>query len=87
MKYRKLGKAGFDVSDISFGAWGIGGDWWAGEDDRESLESMRLAFELGVNFVDTAPNYGNGHSEELVGQAVKEWGKKVYVGTKINPKD
>lgn len=85
MQYRKLGKAGFEVSEISFGAWGIGGDWWAGEDDAESLKSMRLAFELGVNFVDTAPNYGNGHSEELVGKAVREWGKKIYIGTKINP--
>lgn len=85
MRYRKLGKAGFEVSEISFGAWGIGGDWWAGEDDAESLKSMRLAFELGVNFVDTAPNYGNGHSEELVGRAVREWGEKIYLGTKINP--
>lgn len=87
MRYRKLGKAGFEVSEISFGAWGIGGDWWAGEDDAESLKSMKLAFELGVNFVDTAPNYGNGHSEELVGQAVREWGHKIYIGTKINPKN
>ncbi len=85
MRYRKLGKAGFEVSEISFGAWGVGGDWWAGQDDAESLKSMRLAFELGVNFVDTAPNYGNGHSEELVGRAVREWGKKIYLGTKINP--
>mgnify|MGYP001193291115 FL=1 len=87
MQYRKLGKAGFEVSEISFGAWGIGGDWWAGEDDEESINSMRLAFELGVNFVDTAPNYGNGHSEELVGQAVQECGNKVHIATKINPKD
>jgi aryl-alcohol dehydrogenase-like predicted oxidoreductase len=87
MRYRKLGKAGFEVSEISFGAWGIGGDWWAGEDDQESLKSMKLAFELGVNFVDTAPNYGDGHSEELVGQAVKGWDEKVYIGTKINPKN
>jgi aryl-alcohol dehydrogenase-like predicted oxidoreductase len=87
VKYRKLGKAGFEVSEISFGAWGIGGDWWAGEDDQESLKSMRLAFELGVNFVDTAPNYGNGHSEELVGKAVRDWGEKIYISTKINPKN
>jgi aryl-alcohol dehydrogenase-like predicted oxidoreductase len=87
MRYRKLGKAGFEVSEISFGAWGIGGAWWAGEDDGQSLESMRLAFELGVNFVDTAPNYGDGHSEELVGRAVKDWGKKIYIGTKVNPKN
>lgn len=87
MRYRKLGKAGFEVSEIGFGAWGIGGDWWAGEDDVESLKSMTLAFELGVNFVDTAPNYGNGHSEELVGKAVREWGEKIYVGTKVNPKN
>ena len=62
----------------------IGG---VGENDADSVKSMKLAFELGVNFVDTAPNYGNGHSEELVGRAVREWPDRIYVGTKVNPKN
>jgi aryl-alcohol dehydrogenase-like predicted oxidoreductase len=87
MRYRKIGKTGFEVSEISFGAWGVGGDWWAGAVDEESLQSMRTALELGVNFIDTAPNYGNGHSERLVGQAVHDWPGRVCVATKINPKN
>ncbi len=85
MRYRKLGKTGFEVSEVGFGGWGIGGAWWTGANDEESLQSLRTAFELGVNFVDTAPNYGDGHSERLVGQAIRSWGKRVYVGTKVNP--
>ncbi len=87
MRYRKLGRTGLEVSEISFGAWGIGGDWWKGEVDEESLQSIRLAFELGVNFIDTAPNYGDGHSERLVGQAIRDWPDRVYVATKVNPKN
>jgi aryl-alcohol dehydrogenase-like predicted oxidoreductase len=87
MRYRKLGKTGFEVSEISFGAWGIGGDWWQGAVDEESLQSMRTALELGVNFIDTAPNYGLGHSEKLVGQAIRGWRDQVYVATKVNPKN
>jgi aryl-alcohol dehydrogenase-like predicted oxidoreductase len=87
MRYRTLGRTGFKVSEISFGAWGIGGDWWAGAVDDESLRSMKLALELGVNFIDTAPNYGNGHSEELVGRAVRDWPERVHVATKVNPKN
>ena len=85
MRYRQLGKTGFQVSEIGFGAWGIGGAWWAGADNEESLASMRAAFEMGVNFVDTAPNYGDGLSEELVGQAVARWPGRIYVSTKVNP--
>ena len=77
MHYRTLGRTGFQVSEIGFGAWGIGGGWWKGEEDRESLESLRRALELGVNFIDTAITYGNGHSEELVGQVVRAWKEKV----------
>jgi aryl-alcohol dehydrogenase-like predicted oxidoreductase len=87
MRYRRLGRTCLEVSEIGFGAWGVGGDWWAGADDAESLQSMRHAFEMGVNFVDTAHNYGNGHSEEVVGQAVRAWPGKVYVATKVPPKN
>ncbi len=87
MHYRRLGRTGFQVSDIGFGAWGFGGDWWEGENDEESLKSMRQAFELGVNFVDTANNYGNGHSEVVVGQAIRNWGQHIYVASKVPPKN
>jgi aryl-alcohol dehydrogenase-like predicted oxidoreductase len=85
MRYRTLGKTGFEISEISFGAWGIGGNWWGDEGNKEALSSLRLAFELGVNFVDTSPNYGD--SEVLVGKAVQDWGGKIYLGTKVNPKN
>jgi aryl-alcohol dehydrogenase-like predicted oxidoreductase len=87
MHYRTLGRTGFQVSEIGFGAWGIGGGWWKGEQDQESLESLRCALDLGVNYVDTAITYGDGHSEELVGQIVRGRKDKVYVGTKIPPKN
>jgi len=87
MRYRKLGKTGFDVSEIGFGGWGIGGAWWSGANDEESLKSMRLALELGVNFLDTAPNYGDGRSEQLIGTAVRGWPGRVYIATKVNPKN
>lgn len=85
MRYRKLGRTGFEVSEIGFGAWGIGGDWWKGEEDRESLQSMRQALEAGVNLFDTALGYGR--SEELIGQALREWRAPVYVATKMPPKN
>jgi len=87
MRYRELGKTGFNVSEIGFGGWGIGGAWWAGANDEESSRSMRLALELGVNFFDTAPNYGDGRSEQLIGAAIKGWPNRVYVATKVNPKN
>jgi aryl-alcohol dehydrogenase-like predicted oxidoreductase len=87
MRYRKLGRTGFEVSDIGYGAWGIGGKQWLGGDDDESLGALRRAIELGLNFIDTALAYGEGHSEELVGQVVRESKDKIYVATKIPPKN
>ncbi len=87
MKYRKLGSANFDVSEIGYGAWGIGGSMWIGASDKESLAALHRAIELGVNFIDTALAYGDGHSEELVGRVVKEAPRKVYVATKVPPKN
>jgi aryl-alcohol dehydrogenase-like predicted oxidoreductase len=84
MRTRKLGKTGLEVSEIGFGAWGIGADAWVGADDASSLASMRRAVELGVNFIDTAIVYGSGHSEELVGKIKREH-PEVLVSTKINP--
>ena len=87
MRYRKLGRTNFEVSEIGYGAWGIGGLQWLGGNDRESLAALRRAIELGLNFIDTALAYGDGHSEQLVGQVVREAGRRVYVATKVPPKN
>ena len=87
MRYRKLGRTHYDVSEIGYGAWGIGGKQWLGGDDDESLSALRAAIERGLNFIDTALAYGDGHSEELVGQIVRDAGKKIYVATKVPPKN
>jgi aryl-alcohol dehydrogenase-like predicted oxidoreductase len=87
MRYRKLGRTNLEISDIGFGAWGIGGSMWRGSEDRQSLAALRTAIELGLNFIDTALAYGNGHSEKLVGQAVREAGRRIYVATKAPPKN
>jgi aryl-alcohol dehydrogenase-like predicted oxidoreductase len=85
MRYRMLGKAGFEVSEVGFGAWGIGGDWWKGGSDEEALAALRRAADLGITYVDTAMGYGAGHSERLIGQALRGHTEKVHVGTKIQP--
>lgn len=87
MHYRKLGGTEAEVSEIGFGAWGIGGNQWQGGTDDESMRALRRAFEMGVNFVDTALAYGDGHSEELVGKAVKDSFHRIWIATKIPPKN
>jgi aryl-alcohol dehydrogenase-like predicted oxidoreductase len=87
MRYRQLGKTGWQISEIGFGAWGIGGAGWIGARDHESLSALREALDAGVNFIDTALAYGSGHSEALVGQAVRESRNQVYVATKIPPRN
>src|SRR3954470_10388401 len=87
MRYRKLGRTGLEVSEVGYGAWGIGGKQWKGGTDDESLLALRRAFELGLNFIDTALAYGDGHSEKLVGQVVKSAPHRVYVATKAPPKN
>ena len=85
MKYRAFGRTGWQVSEIGFGAWQLGGDWGR-VDDEASIKTLHYAFEKGVNFVDTAELYGNGHSEDVVGRAIKSWkGNKIYVATKTRP--
>ncbi|HLK21073.1 MAG TPA: aldo/keto reductase [Bryobacteraceae bacterium] len=85
MKYRTLGKTGFSVSEVGFGAWGIGGALWQGSSDDESVRALHRAIDLGVNFIDTALAYGDGHSEKLVGRAVRESKKRIFVATKVPP--
>ena len=81
MQYRELGRTGWKVSAISFGAWAIGGTWGDVKDD-ESLAALNRALDLGVNFFDTADVYGDGRSEQLLAKLRKERGEKFYVATK-----
>jgi aryl-alcohol dehydrogenase-like predicted oxidoreductase len=87
MNRRRLGRTGIEVSEIGYGAWGIGGSKWMGAQDEESLRALNTAIDLGVNFIDTALGYGDGHSEELVGRVARERSEDVYVSTKIPPKN
>jgi len=82
MKARRLGKTGRPVSEVGFGAWGIGADWGA-VDDRESLAAMHAAVDAGVTFFDTADVYGDGRSERLVGQLLRERPEQLVVATKF----
>jgi aryl-alcohol dehydrogenase-like predicted oxidoreductase len=86
MRYRRVERLGYDVSEVGFGAWGIGGGWGT-RDDEAGLAALRRALELGVTFVDTALGYGEGHSERLVGQAVRERDEWIVVASKIPPKN
>ncbi|MPZ71567.1 MAG: aldo/keto reductase [Actinobacteria bacterium] len=87
MNYRELGKTGLKISEVGYGAWGIGGSMWIGAQDDESLAALNRAFDLGVNFVDTALGYGDGHSEQVVGRAVAARPEEIYVATKVPPKN
>ena len=81
MKYRELGRTGWKVSEISFGAWAIGGAW-GDVDDRESLAALHRAVDLGVNFFDTADVYGDGRSERLLARLKRERSEEIIVATK-----
>src|SRR5207253_7029244 len=81
MKYRELGRTGWRVSTVSFGAWAIGGAWGS-VDDRESLAALHRAVELGVNFFDTADVYGDGRSERLLARLKRERKEEVIIATK-----
>jgi aryl-alcohol dehydrogenase-like predicted oxidoreductase len=85
MEQRVLGRTGFRVSVIGFGAWGIGGSMWRGVGDEQSLAALRAALESGCTFIDTALAYGDGHSEQLVGRALASWQGKVTVASKVPP--
>jgi aryl-alcohol dehydrogenase-like predicted oxidoreductase len=86
MKTRKLGCTGLEVSEIGYGAWGIGGAMWAESDDNMSLAALEKAISLGLTFIDTALAYGDGHSERLIAQVLKRH-PQVRVATKIPPKN
>jgi len=87
METRKLGNSDLNITRVGYGAWAIGGSgWqfaWGSQDDSDSIAAIHRALELGVNWIDTAAVYGMGHSEEVVGRALKEWrGPRPYVFTK-----
>jgi aryl-alcohol dehydrogenase-like predicted oxidoreductase len=84
MKYRKLGRTGFDGSDIAHGLWGMSG--WSGSEDQESLRAMQSAIDLGCNFFDTAWAYGEGKSDGLLGKILaSNKGKRLYAASKVPP--
>lgn len=85
MKYKTLGKTDLNVSSIGFGAWAIGGNMWGPQNDNDSIEALNKAIDLGVNFIDTALVYGNGHSEEIIGKVLKKRTETIYIATKIPP--
>ena len=86
MRYRTLGRTGFEVSDIAHGLWGMSG--WSESDDKQSREAIQLAIDLGCNFFDTAWAYGNGKSDGLLGEALaNNKDKRIYAASKIPPKN
>src|SRR2546425_11252646 len=89
MEYRALGRTGWNISAIGFGAWGIGGDAWGATDDHVSLAALNRAIDLGVNFIDTADVYGDGHSERLIAEVRKARSEQLIIATKagrrLNP--
>src|ERR671916_2485434 len=87
VNYRKLGRTGLEVSEVGYGAWGIGKSQWMGAEDDESLRALNSAIDLGLTFIDTALGYGEGHSERLVGKTVRSRDETVHVATKIPPKN
>jgi aryl-alcohol dehydrogenase-like predicted oxidoreductase len=89
MNYRKLGKTGFTISEISLGTWQVGGKWGSPFNDKTADKLLNTAIDQGVNFIDTADVYENGCSESAVGRVIRSRSERIYVGTKcgrhINP--
>jgi aryl-alcohol dehydrogenase-like predicted oxidoreductase len=82
MRYRKLGSSSLEISVVSLGTWVFGGDQWGETDDKESIAAIQKAIDSGINLIDTAPVYGSGHSEEVVGKAIKGRRNQVFIATK-----
>jgi len=80
---RVLGKTGFEVSPVGFGAWAIGGSWGEEVEESTALSALHAAVDAGTNFIDTADVYGGGRSERLIGQLLKERSERIYVATKM----
>jgi methylglyoxal reductase len=82
VRFVKLGSTDMKVSVIAFGAWAAGGHFWGGNDEKDSIEAIQSSIEEGINFIDTAPAYGQGLSEEIVAKAVKGKRERVFIATK-----
>jgi aryl-alcohol dehydrogenase-like predicted oxidoreductase len=83
MEYRAFGRTGWHVSEMGFGSWAIGGDAWGRTEDNQAVAALHKAIDLGVNFIDTADVYGDGHSEQLIAQARKQYSERLYIATKL----
>lgn len=83
MRYRRLGRSGLLVSEVGFGTWGLGGTSYGPVDDEESRRALELAFDRGVTFYDTSDLYGDGHSEEVLGQVFADRRGQVQIATKV----
>lgn len=86
MKFRPMKRLGWNIAEIGFGAWALGGEW-GDQNDDESIAALRKYLELGGNFIDTAQAYGDGRSERLVAEALKSHSERVYIATKLPPKN
>ena len=87
MHRRDFGSSGIRVSEVGYGAWGISGVMWEGAEDDESLRALNRAIDLGLDLIDTAAAYGDGHSERLVGRVLAERAERIFVATKVPPKN
>lgn len=83
MRYKRLERAGVEISSLAAGTWAAGGEGWGKSSTDSSIQAIRRMFDLGVNIIDTAPAYGAGKSEEIVGKALKGYREKVMVSTKF----
>ena len=86
MKYRKLGKSNTDISVLGLGTWVFGGQWWGHADEKACIRTIHSALDAGINLVDTAPIYGNGQSERIIGKAIADRRDKVFLATKCGLK-
>ena len=83
MQYQAIGKSGLKASVVSLGTWAVGGGtWWGDNEDKTSIRTIQEAIDCGINLIDTAPVYGFGHSEEVVGKAIHDRRDKVLISTK-----
>ncbi|RZV11640.1 aryl-alcohol dehydrogenase-like predicted oxidoreductase [Natrinema hispanicum] len=83
MQHSELGESGVEVSEVGFGAWTVGTDWWGDRSEDDAIEMLQYAVEQGITYFDTGDVYGHGHSEELVGQALAEVRDEVTIATKV----
>ncbi len=89
MRKRKLGRTGYEVSEVGFGAWGLGGGQWRGVDSRDAQRALHVALDSGIDFIDTALADGDGHAEKLIGEVIRDQRARDWavVATKVPPLD